>query len=129
MLNEPDLAKLLLRLMLGGLMVFHGIAKLTYGIGFIEGMLVAKGLPAFLAWGVYVGELVAPVMLVIGLHVRVAALIVVVNMLVAVWLVHMGDLLALTEHGGYRLETQVFFLITALALVLLGGGKYGVQKS
>ena len=129
MLNEPDLAKLLLRLMLGGLMVFHGIAKLTYGIGFIEGMLAAKGLPAFLAWGVYIGELVAPVMLVIGLHVRVAALIVVVNMLVAVWLVHMGDLLALTEHGGYRLETQAFFLITALALVLLGGGKYSVQKS
>lgn len=129
MLNQPDLAKLLLRVLLGGLMLFHGIAKLTHGIGFIEGMVVAQGFPAMVAWGVYIGEIVAPVMLIIGAQVRIAALIVVANMVVAVWLAHMGDLLALGEHGGYRLELQAFFLVNAMALVLLGGGKYGVQKS
>lgn len=129
MLNQPDLAKLLLRLTLGFLMLFHGVAKLTHGIGFIEGMLVAKSLPAFLAWGVYIGEIVAPIMLILGTQVRIAALIVAANMVVAIVLVHMGHLFALTEHGGYRLELQFFFLLNAVTLVLLGGGKYGLQKS
>ena len=129
MFNQPDIAKLVLRLTLGFLMLFHGIAKITHGIGPIEGMVMAKGLPAFVAWGVFVGEIIAPLMLVIGTQVRIAAAIVAFNMLVAIWLAHMGDVFALTAHGGYRLELQFFFLMNAVALVLLGGGKYGVDKS
>ncbi|MFZ5724165.1 MAG: DoxX family protein [Pseudomonadota bacterium] len=129
MLNQPDIAKLLLRLTLGVLMLFHGIAKLTHGIGFIEGLVVAKGLPAFVAWGVYVGEIVAPLLLIAGVQVRIAAAIVAFNMLAAIVLVHMGDIFVLTDHGGWRLELQGFFLMTAVALILLGGGKYAVQKS
>lgn len=128
-MNPVDLATLLLRLMLGVLMLFHGVAKVTYGVGFIEGLVVAHGMPAFVAWGVFVGEIVAPLMLILGVQVRIAAALVIVNMLAAVWLVHMGDLLALGEHGAYRLEVQAFYLFTALALVLLGGGRYAVQKS
>ncbi|MFZ5755319.1 MAG: DoxX family protein [Pseudomonadota bacterium] len=129
MLNQPDIAKLVLRLTLGILMLFHGVAKLTHGIGFIEGMVTSHGLPAFLAWGVYIGEIVAPLMLIAGVQVRIAALIVAANMVVAIVLVHMGDIFAMTDHGGWRLELQGMYLFTALALVLLGGGRYGVQKS
>lgn len=129
MFNQPDIAKLVLRLTLGVLMLFHGIAKLRYGIGPIEGMVMGKDLPAFVAWGVYVGEIVAPLMLIAGLQVRVAAAVVAFNMLVAIWLAHLGDVFALGEHGGYRLELQGFYLMTAVSLVLLGGGKYGVDKS
>lgn len=128
MLNQPDIAKLVLRLVLGALVLFHGIAKVTHGVGMIEGMVVAKGLPAFVAWGVFIGEILAPVMLIIGSQVRIAAGLVVINMLVAIWLAHMGDLLSLTDHGGYRLELQFLFLFNAVALVLLGGGKYGLDK-
>lgn len=129
MLNQHDIAKLLLRVMLGVLMLFHGVAKAMHGVGPIEGMVVAQGLPAFVAWGVFVGEIIAPLMLIVGVQVRIAALILAVNMVAAVWLAHMGDLLALGEHGGYRLELQAFYLFGALALALLGGGKYGLQKS
>lgn len=129
MINQPDIAKLLLRLMLGVLMLFHGVAKVLHGVGGIEGMVVAHGLPAYVAWGVFVGEVAAPLMLILGVQVRVAALLIAINMLVAIWLAHMGDLLAVGEHGGYRLEVQAFFLFTALALLLLGGGRYGLQKS
>lgn len=129
MFSQPDIAKLVLRLTVGVLILFHGIAKLRYGIGPIEGMVMAKGLPAFVAWGVYIGEIVAPLMLIVGVQVRVAAAIVAFNMLVAIWLAHLGDVFALTDHGGYSLELQFLFLVSAVSLVLLGGGKYGVDKS
>ncbi len=53
MLENADLGKLIIRLTLGGLMLFHGIAKLLNGVGFIEGELASHGLPTFLAYGVY----------------------------------------------------------------------------
>lgn len=125
---QVDLAKLLLRVMLGVFMLFHGVAKLVHGIGGIEQMLVGHGLPAFLAWGVYVGEIVAPLMLLLGWQTRVAAGLVAVNMLVAIGLAHMGDIFALSAHGGWRLELQGFYLFTAVAVMLLGGGKFALQK-
>ncbi len=48
-LSCDDLGKLLLRLAVGGLMLFHGLHKLFGGVGFISGMLVEKGLPGFIA--------------------------------------------------------------------------------
>ena len=70
-LNEPlwtDLGKLTLRLSLGGLMLFHGFTKLgnSGALQWIGGQLGAAGLPEFLAYGVYVGEIVAPLMVVRG---------------------------------------------------------------
>ena len=52
---KTNIGLLLLRLSTGGLMLFHGVAKLQGGLGFLQGMLAAKGLPAFLAYGALVG--------------------------------------------------------------------------
>ena len=41
-----DFGRLLLRLAVGGLVLLHGVAKLRNGLGGIEGMLEARGLPA-----------------------------------------------------------------------------------
>jgi len=40
-LSHDDAGKLLLRLAVGGLMLFHGLHKLLDGVGGISGMLVA----------------------------------------------------------------------------------------
>lgn len=53
---KTDLGKLLLRVTVGGLMLFHGITKLSQDIDFIKGTATAKGLPEAIAYGVYVGE-------------------------------------------------------------------------
>ena len=87
-----ELARLILRLVLGVLILLHGWAKIRSGIGGIEAMLAMKGLPGFFAWGVYVGEVLAPILLIAGIWSRMAAALIAINMLVAVFLAHMGHL-------------------------------------
>lgn len=125
--DTDDLAKLLLRLVLGGLLLLHGIAKLQGGIDPILGAVARAGLPSGFAYLVYVGELAAPLLLIVGVWTRAAALIVVVNMLVAVALVHSADLATLSRSGGWALELQAFYLATALVVALLGAGRYSVD--
>ncbi|WP_148860998.1 DoxX family protein [Marinobacter fonticola] len=128
MLENADLGKLIVRLTLGGLLLFHGIAKLFHGVGFIESQLVSHGLPAVLAYGVFIGELLAPLMIVLGYQTRIGALIVVINMIVAIVLVHTHELMQLSQSGGWALELQGFFLFIALALVFLGPGRYKLHS-
>lgn len=126
MRTSEDIGKLVLRVALGLLILLHGIAKLIHGPGFIEQMVVQAGLPAFVAWGVYVGEVIAPILLIAGAWTRLAALIVAVNMLVAFALVHMAQLFALTSSGGWALELQGMYLAAAVAIMLLGAGRFSV---
>lgn len=125
----PDFGRLILRLNLGFLIILHGIHKLIYGIGGIEGMVSHAGLPAFFAYGVFIGEIVAPIMLILGVKTRIAALIVLINMIVAILLVHTGQFGMLDNTGGWRLETQSFYFFNALVIFLLGAGKYSIDKN
>mgnify|MGYP002737436131 CR=1 FL=1 len=124
---NDNVGKLILRLVLGGTILLHGIAKLTGGIDFIMGSVTGAGLPAALAYGVYIGEVLAPLMLIAGWYSRVGALIVAVNMLFAIGLVHAGELFKLGQTGGWALELQGMFLFTAIAIALLGPGKFSVN--
>ncbi|HKU13023.1 MAG TPA: DoxX family protein [Steroidobacteraceae bacterium] len=126
--TNADLGRLLLRIALGACVLLHGIAKLTGGIAGVTGLVTAVGLPAFVAYGVYVGEVVAPVMLILGWYSRVGALLIAINMLAAVGLAHRADLFKLAETGGYALELQAMYLITALALALMGPGRFSVDE-
>lgn len=126
--NLTDLGKLILRLTLGSLILLHGIAKLRHGIGPIQGMVTGMGLPAVFAYGVYVGEVLAPLMLILGFYARIGALLIAVNMVFAILLAHTGQLTTLTATGGWALELQGMFLFTALALVLLGPGRIGLNQ-
>jgi putative oxidoreductase len=125
-----DLGKLILRLNIGILMLFHGLHKLGGGsIEFIGGKLVEMNLPASLAYGVYAGEILAPIMLIFGVFTRLGALMIVVNMLFAIGLVHMADLANFTQHGGWALELQAFYLFGALAVVFLGAGRIALTRN
>jgi len=127
-MNNQDLAKLLLRLGLGVLVLMHGIAKVINGVGSIKAMLASNHLPAFLAYGVYVGEVVAPVMILLGYYTRLGAGLIAVNMLFAFGLAHMGQLYQLGKTGGWALELQGMYLICAIALALLGPGRYKMHS-
>ena len=121
--------KLVLRLSVGILMLFHGVAKLMHPdtLGFISGKLAEFSLPGVLAYGVFIGEILAPLMIILGVFTRIGGLLVAVNMLFAIMLVHSGDILALTDHGGWRLELQGLYLFGAIAILFLGSGRYAVR--
>lgn len=123
-----DLGLLILRLSVGGLMLLHGMAKLFHGIGGIEQMVVSSGMPAFVAYGVYVGEIIAPLLIILGVATRLSALVFAVNCLVAMFMVHTADILMLTPQGGWAVELLGLYLFGALALVFTGGGNYALSR-
>jgi len=124
--STDDAGKLLLRVSVGLLMLLHGLFKIGAGPGFVVGLVEGLGLPGVLAYGVYVGEIVAPVLMIVGFWTRPAALVVAINMVVAILLVHTSHFFALTQQGGWSLELQGLFLFGALAVALLGAGRYSI---
>lgn len=126
--TQQDIGKFILRIVLGALILLHGISKLKHGLDPIEDMLRAHGLPHFLAYGALVGEVVAPVLLLLGWYSRIGAVLVAVNMLFALVLAHTGQLGQLNGQGGWALELQGMFLFAAAAIALLGPGGYAINQ-
>ena len=114
---------LFIRLGLGVCLLMHGIFKLTHGIDGVKSMLVARGIPDLVAYGAYVGEVLAPAMIIIGVFCRIGALLVIANVLMIIYVLHI-PLGALTGVGGFELEIVYLYLSTAICLVICGGGEF-----
>ncbi|MBD3823482.1 MAG: DoxX family protein [Epsilonproteobacteria bacterium] len=127
MLFSPDIAKLLLRLQVGILMLFHGVHKITHGIEGVKSLVVNAGLPEFISYGVFFGEIVMPILIILGLYARVASLVLALNMVMAIYLAYGSSLFELTKFGGLAMELPLIFLMSSIAIFLLGSGKYAVN--
>jgi putative oxidoreductase len=125
-MNE-NAGKLVLRLTLGALILFHGVAKLMGGVGGLSGAVTAAGLPAFVTYGVYIGEVVAPILVLLGWYSRIGAALIAVNMLFAIALAHRADIFTIGNTGGWALELQGMFLFTAVAIALIGPGRFSLN--
>jgi putative oxidoreductase len=119
-----DAGKLLLRLTIGLLILLHGLSKLSHGVGGISGMLEKANLPGILAYGTYVGEVLAPLLLIAGVWTRAAAAVIAVNMVVAIALAHAKQIFSLNDQGGWAIELQALYLFGAITVMLLGAGRY-----
>ncbi|MBN9329610.1 MAG: hypothetical protein ABT03_11305 [Comamonas sp. SCN 67-35] len=117
-LYQPRAAAVILRTVLALLLLFHGWAKISGGVGWLVGVLEKTGVPGFFAYAVYLGEVLAPLLLLAGLFVVPAALLVMINMAVAVVLMHQSQLLTLNSSGGWALELQAFYFVSALVVLL-----------
>jgi putative oxidoreductase len=118
-LYHPRAGYHLLRLSVAAMVLLHGINKVMNGIGGIEKMVAAHGQPAFLAYAVYIGEVLAPLLVLAGVWVGPAALVMALNMVVAIALVHAGQILQIGPQGGWAIELQGLFLVGALATALM----------
>ena len=127
--NQLNIALLIMRSSLGILMLLHGISKMNHGVEGIGSMLEEKGLPSFIAYGVIIGEVIAPLFMIAGFRTKIAAGVFAFNMLVAVLLAHSADIFALTDHGSWAIELQGLYFFGAVALMLTGGGKFGISSS
>jgi len=124
--SAADLGKLILRVTLSLLILFHGVSKIFHGIDPIISMIDRVGLPSAVAYLVYIGELAAPILVLLGIWIRPAALVIAINMTVAVLLVHTSQFFTLAKTGGWALELQAMYFISALAVALLGAGRFSL---
>ncbi|QLC65025.1 DoxX family protein [Flavobacterium sp. LPB0248] len=121
--KNTDLGLLLLRLSTGGLMLFHGVSKLIHGISFLVENMGAFG------YAVYIGEVLAPIAILLGFRTRIAAVLLAITCIVAVATAHAQEIFSISDHGGYALELLGLYLFGALALFFTGAGKYAVSKT
>ena len=127
--RSDDLGKLLLRIGIGVVLLFHGVFKIMHGVGWLKGLLEAHGWPGFLIYGPYLAEVVAPALIIIGIRTRLGALVVVFNMIAAFVLVLGGQVFIVKEGGGgWAIELEVLLLLCSLTLFFIGGGRYGITK-
>jgi len=126
---QQNIGLLILRLSIGGLMLFHGIHKLLNGVDGLVGMFSSMGLPGFVAYSVYIGEFLAPILIIIGYRTKLASLFVAATMLVATFTAHAGDLLKIGDHGEWALELIGLYFFGSLSIFFLGAGKFALSSS
>lgn len=124
--NE-HLGLLFLRIGVGGLMIFHGFHKLITENGHqgVQDLLASKGLPTWLWLGVPVGEVIAPLLILIGVATRLSSALVAVTMAVSIYLAFgAGGFSIDGSTGGLVAELNLLFFFGSLALLCLGAGQY-----
>jgi len=127
--RRDDIGKLLLRLAVAVLMLFHGLSKVQSGIGWMAGMLQSNHLPAFIGYGVYVAEVVAPILLIVGIWTRLAALVIAFDMFMAIVLVQRTHFFSRNpQSGAWAVELEMFYLVASLAIFSLGSGRYAISR-
>jgi len=112
------LGLLILRVALGVIFLTHGYPKLTRSAAAMQGMFVQHGLPAQLVYVAGVLETFGGIVLILGLFARPAALLLAIEMGVAIVKVHSGrGVMALHEY-----EFPLALGTACLALATLGAG-------
>jgi putative oxidoreductase len=114
---------LMMRLFVGSVMLTHGIPKLIQLAGAAEIHFADPiGLGEVLSFYLVVfAEAFCSILVIIGLATRLAAIPLIINMSVIVYIVQAGD-----PFG--RKELPIFYLITYIFLFILGSGKYSLDK-
>lgn len=125
-LNE-DIGKLILRFSIAALMLFHGFTKLFNGIDGIKFLVTKAGLPEFVAYGVYMGEVVFPILIIFGLFTRISSLFFALTMVFAIFLAHSSELFVLGKTGGLVIELPLLYLLASISLMFIGAGKYSLD--
>lgn len=123
---DIDLALLILRVVLGIIMIFHGWSKLTDLGGTIEGFTgMGIPLPALAAFFAMVAEFFGGLLLLAGAFADIAGLLVAIDMLGAIIFIHARNGFAVSEGG---IEWPLALLAMALAIAFAGPGRYAVGR-
>lgn len=126
--TNPDIGLLILRITVGGLLFLHGIHKISAGIENPMHLLTNNGLPGQLMYFVYISEVIAPVLLLMGVFTRISALTIIMTM-ITIFYVIPGPLLGLDNHGASVIELQLLYLLIPVALFFTGPGRYRLKNT
>jgi putative oxidoreductase len=123
-----DIAKLILRVSVGVMMLFHGFDKVINGIDGVKQLTVSAGFLEFLAYSVFIGEVVVPIFILLGAYARAASLVLAFNMAVAIFLAYGNSLFSLGKHGAPVFELPFLYLVMSILIFMLGSGKYAINN-
>ncbi len=143
MLNlSKDWGPLPIRLIIGIGFAYHGFIKLftSWGHDVFLRLLQEVGIPGAVAfsWLIGIVEFFGGIAILIGAFVSIASIILIINMLVAMFTVNLSngfDIMSVTimvEAGpkfgipGY--EINLLYIATMLTLLIIGAGKYSLDK-
>lgn len=117
-----DLSLLLLRIAAGGFMLSHGYGKMVklFNGTFEFADPIGLGVELSLVLTVF-SEVLCALFIVLGILPRFAAIPLIITMIVIVFVVHASD-------GFGKQELPLFYLISYAVILLLGGGKYSLQR-
>ena len=122
-LDYAHFAPLLLRVVLGLVFIVHGYPKLFGGFGQTVGFFESISIRPAKFWVFVVGivEFFGGIALILGFATQLAALLIAINMLVAIYKVKFKQGFS----GGY--EFDLTLLVIALSLILTGAGAYAID--
>lgn len=142
--SAEDTGKLLIRLTVGLLLLFHAYG-FSQGDPGIPSTVAAWGLPKFTAYVGFLLEVIGSVLVILGVYTRIGGWMITLYMVAALLMYHTGELegvygsgshffmlgknAAGTHFDKYFLEPQMFYLMNGLAVALLGRGRFGLGKS
>jgi len=117
-----DVAPLLLRIGVGLIFIYAGWGKLT-GIEGTQQFFGNIGIPlaGLMAWVVALVEFVGGIMVLVGFRIQVPALLLACIMVVAILTTKLGG-----EDVFRAMRLDLLLLLTSLALVITGSGKYAL---
>ena len=120
--SKVDIALLILRVVIGVLMLVHGLPKmLTLFSGEPIQFPALIGTPALSLGLAVFAEVVCSILIIFGFGTRLATIPLIITMLVAVLLVHGADPFAKQEMG-------ILYLVSYVVLLITGSGKYSIDK-
>ena len=124
---NTDLALLILRVVLGIVMIYHGWPKLTNLGGTIEGF-TGMGIPLPVVAAIFatVAEVLGGMLMLVGAFTDIAGLMFAIDMLGAIIFVHAKNGFSAAKGG---IEFPLLLLAVALAMALAGPGRYAVGSS
>ncbi len=131
--SNPSLGPLVLRVPVGLILAAHGAQKLFawfggYGLAGTGQWMASIGLEPGYLMALLAGsaEFFGGLALLLGVLTRPAAAVTAVTMLVAIFSAHIGNGLFLSNNG---YEYGLTLLAVALALVVMGGGRFSVDHA
>jgi len=120
--NFTDLALAFFRISISGMMLVHGVPKIerlfSSPIEFGDPIGVGPTLSLILA---LIGEVVAPILIIIGFKTKLAAIPAAITMFVAAFVVHLND-----DFG--TKEKALLYLVCFIVIILAGPGKYAIDN-
>jgi putative oxidoreductase len=125
--TNSDVGLLIVRIALGGIIFFHGFHKITHGVADQFQLLASNGIPGIFIYFVYVSEVLAPVLIVLGILTRLSNLTIIVTMIVVFYALPFP--IGMDEHGAMNIESQLYFLLLSVALFFTGPGRYVLKKN